>query len=167
MAGNLPVIVPCVQRYDNHPDLSLASGVKEWLEGVTPSAILDLCAEVRRLRAEANAFTTISGDLNQEMWSLYDKCERYKALCAAAYQLAGLMNAPVRFLDALSDAANGELEARAKTDDLLPVLPTEVGAFPAESTDAPDNLLVSLFYAAQGNITNFRIRAREILRRVP
>ena len=50
MAGNTPAIVPCVQRYDNHPDLSLASGVKEWLEGVTPETVLALVAEVRRLR---------------------------------------------------------------------------------------------------------------------
>lgn len=55
--------------------------------------------------------------------------EQYQALCAAAYQLAGAMNAPVRFLDALSDGANGELEARAKTDDLLPVTSGEVGTF--------------------------------------
>ncbi|MDN7700034.1 hypothetical protein QZM15_16310 [Burkholderia sp. AU44665] len=47
--------------------------------------------------------------------------ERYQALCAAAYQLAGAVNAPVRFLDALADGANGEIEARQKTDDLLPL----------------------------------------------
>jgi hypothetical protein len=93
--------------------------------------------KIAALTAEVNAFTTISGDLNQEMWALFDKCERYKALCAAAYQLAGTMNAPVRFLDALSDGANGELEARAKTDDLLPVLATEVGTFPADKCPHP------------------------------
>ncbi|KWA35784.1 hypothetical protein WT41_01670 [Burkholderia territorii] len=59
--------------------------------------------------------------------------ERYQALCAAAYQLAGAVNAPVRFLDAFADAANGEIEARQKTDDLLPVDPAEAGAFPAWS----------------------------------
>lgn len=69
---------------------------------VVPSAtILALIAEVRALRN----------------------------VCAAAYQLAGTMNAPLRFLDALSDASNGEIEARAKTDDLLPVSPDEVGSF--------------------------------------
>lgn len=61
--------------------------------------------------------------------SLHAQIERYQALCAATYQLAGTMNAPVRFLDALSDGANGELEARAKTEDLLPVSPDEVGEF--------------------------------------
>ena len=61
--------------------------------------------------------------------------ERYQALCAAAYQLAGAMNAPVRFLDALSDGANGEIEARQKTEDLTPVDSKEIGAFPAESDE--------------------------------
>ncbi|RQR87707.1 MULTISPECIES: hypothetical protein [unclassified Burkholderia] len=59
--------------------------------------------------------------------------ERYQALCAAAYQLAGAMNAPVRFLDAFSDGANGEIEVRQKTEDLLPVDPKEMGEFPAWS----------------------------------
>jgi hypothetical protein len=44
------VIEPTVQRHDNHPDLMFGPGVKDWLEGATPSAILELCAEVRRLR---------------------------------------------------------------------------------------------------------------------
>ena len=73
-------------------------------------------------------------------WSLIDRgsaailaliaeVRALRDVCAAAYQLAGTMNAPVRFLDALSDASNGEIEARAKTDDLLPVSPDEVGSF--------------------------------------
>lgn len=77
-------------------------------EAARPVAALALIAEVRALREDA---------------------ERYQALCAAAYQLAGTMNAPVRFLDALSDGSCGELEMRAKTDDLLPVSPDEVGSF--------------------------------------
>jgi hypothetical protein len=44
------VIVPCVHPHDNHPDLMFGPGVKEWLEGVTPDALLSLIAEVRRLR---------------------------------------------------------------------------------------------------------------------
>jgi len=49
-ANDKPAITPCVQRHDNHPDLMFAPGVKEWLEGVTPAAVLELVAEVRRLR---------------------------------------------------------------------------------------------------------------------
>ena len=71
----------------------------------------------------------IDGTTRRLLQTAMEEIERYQALCSAAYQLAGLMNAPVRFLDALSDGANGGLEARAKTADLLPVLPTEVGTF--------------------------------------
>lgn len=94
------VLEPTTQ-HDRWPDLMFGSGVEAWMEGFTPEVALALIAEVRALRG----------------------------VCAAAYQLAGTMNAPVRFLDALSDASNGETEARAKTDDLLPVSPDEVGSF--------------------------------------
>ena len=96
---NQPVIEPTSCRLWG--DLAFGFGVEAWLEGFTPEVALALIAEVRALRG----------------------------VCAAAYQLAGTMNAPVRFLDALSDASNGETEARAKTDDLLPVSPDEVGSF--------------------------------------
>ena len=80
------------------------------------------------MSALANTIRMLSGRLAL----LRAERERYQALCAAAYQLAGAMNAPVRFLDALSDGANGEIEARQKTEDLLPVDPREMGAFPGE-----------------------------------
>lgn len=46
--------------------------------------------------------------------------ERFRHLCAAMYQAAGAYDMPERFLDALSDAASGEIEKRRKTDALLP-----------------------------------------------
>lgn len=46
--------------------------------------------------------------------------DKLRALCAAVYQAAGAYDLPVRFLDALSDAANGEIELRRKTWSLLP-----------------------------------------------
>ena len=55
-----------------------------------------------------------------------DKEVRYQKVCAAAYQLAGLVDAPLRFLDALSDASNGEPMADAI--ELLPVTQDECGA---------------------------------------
>ncbi|KVC81405.1 hypothetical protein [Burkholderia ubonensis] len=76
--------------------------------------------------------------------------ERYQALCAAAYQLAGQMNAPVRWLDAFSDAANGEIEARQRTEDLTPVLERETGTFPAALADLSDG---ELFDAAEKYLT--------------
>lgn len=54
------------------------------------------------------------------------KEDRYQMVCAAAYQLAGVVNAPLRFLDALSDAANGEPMNNAI--DLLPVTIDEFGS---------------------------------------
>ncbi|MGS1060579.1 hypothetical protein [Burkholderia glumae] len=47
--------------------------------------------------------------------------DRYQAVCAAAYQLAGVVGAPLRFLDALSDAANGEPMSADEALNLLPV----------------------------------------------
>jgi hypothetical protein len=50
-AGKVEIVIePCVQRHDNHPDLMMGMGVKEWLEDITPATILELVAEVRRLR---------------------------------------------------------------------------------------------------------------------
>ncbi|ARK42635.1 hypothetical protein [Burkholderia pseudomallei] len=83
------------------------------------------------MSALANTIRQLAGQLAL----LRAERERYQALCAVAYQLAGAMNAPVRFLDALADGANGDIEARQKTDDLLPVDPQETGAFPAWSDD--------------------------------
>ncbi|MCM2546150.1 hypothetical protein ACVCII_04260 [Burkholderia glumae] len=50
-----------------------------------------------------------------------DAIDRYQAVCAAAYQLAGVVGAPLRFLDALSDAANGEPMSADEALNLLPV----------------------------------------------
>jgi len=80
-----------------------------------------------------SAIATTIRQLSGRLALLRAERERYQALCAAAYQLAGTVNAPVRFLDALADGANGEIEARQKTGDLLPVDPKETGAFPAWS----------------------------------
>lgn len=64
----------------------------------------------------------------QTAQALAAKVDRLQAVCAAAYQLAGAVGAPVRFLDALSDAASDELEARACTADLLPIGPLDCDA---------------------------------------
>ena len=46
------VIEPAVS-HDRWPDLMFGEGVREYLEGVTPDAILELIAEVRSLREAA------------------------------------------------------------------------------------------------------------------
>ena len=82
-------------------------------DATTPKVVLELIAEIKALRE----------------------------VCFAAYQMAGAVNAPVRFLDALSDAATGDIEARAKTEDLLPVDPKETGSFPEWTTAEHEALL--------------------------
>ena len=52
-----------------------------------------------------------AADMLREMW---DENERLKEICAATYQLAGAVEAPVRFLDALS-------RHEGSIDSLLPV----------------------------------------------
>ncbi|HDR8953398.1 ead/Ea22-like family protein [Burkholderia vietnamiensis] len=61
-AGGNPAITPCVHPNDNHPDLTFAPGVREWIEAATPDAIVALLdkmdameSENNRLRAELEA----------------------------------------------------------------------------------------------------------------
>jgi hypothetical protein len=89
----------------------------------------ELRAEIKRLRTELNDFTTAAGEMNAEVVRLREREEKYQRVCAAAYQMAGTVNAPVRFLDALSDASCGEFDARGKIENLLPVTPDETGSF--------------------------------------
>jgi hypothetical protein len=67
------VIVPCVQRHDNHPDLMFGDGVKEWLEGVTPDAVAELVAEVRALREDKARLD--SGVIMRTEWSDWNNRE--------------------------------------------------------------------------------------------
>lgn len=76
------------------------------------SQILKLAAENGRLRAEI---------------------EKYQSVCAATYQCIGALDGPVRFLDALSNAANGE------PADALGLLPVE----------SPDNSQAAALSAEQ------------------
>jgi hypothetical protein len=60
--------------------------------------------------------------LTAEMHRLRGEIEKYQGVCAAAYQFVGAVDGPVRFLDALSNAANGE---PASVEDSLALLPAE------------------------------------------
>lgn len=63
-----------------------------------------------------------------------------RQLAAAVYQAAGAYDMPVRFLDALSDAAMGVIQRRQKTDTLLPCDP------PTVQNDARYDLLLKTMY---------------------
>ncbi|CAG9205423.1 hypothetical protein BGLA2_1720046 [Burkholderia gladioli] len=96
-----------------------------------------------------------------------DTIDRYQAICSAAYQLAGVVGAPLRFLDALSDAANGEPMSADEALNLLPVGLDEIdevnrsAAAPAESREPdayilPYDLEVLKTYSAQCQVTLYR-----------
>lgn len=75
-AGGVPAITPCVQRHDNHPDLSFGDGVREYLEGVTPETVLALIAEVRALRERET----------EEIALLRDVCHCADSVCGMLRQ---------------------------------------------------------------------------------
>jgi hypothetical protein len=58
-----------------------------------------------RLLAEADGCT---GEPCKLLREAAETLDRLQSLCAAAYQMAGAIDAPVAWLDALGDAANGE-----------------------------------------------------------
>ncbi|VBK79036.1 hypothetical protein [Burkholderia pseudomallei] len=60
---------------------------------------------------------------------LREQIERYQAVCAAADQLVGVVDGPLRFLDALSNAANGEPMSTEDALNLLPVTLDECDSF--------------------------------------
>jgi Lar family restriction alleviation protein len=75
--------------------------------------IAELEAEVATLRQQA------SSDMVAQREGEIESLER---ICAATYQLAGALNAPVRFLDALSDPLSA---TQAQIDALLPLVGAE------------------------------------------
>ncbi|CAK1286846.1 Uncharacterised protein [Burkholderia pseudomallei] len=64
----------------------------------------------------------INGQLREQIY-------RYQAVCAAAYQLVCVVDGPLRFLDALSNAANGEPMSTEDALNLLPVTLDECDSF--------------------------------------
>lgn len=67
---------------------------------------------------------------------LESRIERYKALCAAAYQFAGAADAPLRFLNALSEGSNGNPLPEEMSLALLPVMADECGT-PSKAEQRP------------------------------
>ncbi|MDW9243660.1 hypothetical protein [Burkholderia cepacia] len=85
--GNVRVIEPIVQRHDNHPDLMFGEGVREYLEGVTPDAVLALIAEMRALRGNTidacvEAVANLAGEEYSPIWNsaISDAVDRLNAM---------------------------------------------------------------------------------------
>ena len=90
------------------------------------------CSAGRAARATApQATLTKIAESNAELRAQID---RYQAICASAYQLAGAVDAPLRFLDALASAANGEPVSEESALDLLPVTVEECAVVPKGAT---------------------------------
>lgn len=64
--------------------------------------------------------------------NLRAEIEKYQAVCGAAYQCIGAFDGPVRFLDALSNAANGNPADTDTSLALLPVIADTEGAIHAD-----------------------------------
>jgi len=70
--------------------------------------------------------------------ALESERDALREVCAAAYQLAGAVGAPLLWLDTLADAANGEMGLRTTAEDREKLLPIglddldEVGTIKAE-----------------------------------
>jgi hypothetical protein len=82
--------------------------------------------EITRLRATERKFGTLMHELMDERDRLRAEAQRLRAICAAAYQMAGAYDAPVRFLDAL-----------ALHDEYLEMTPDQIidALLPVESPD--------------------------------
>ncbi|CAJ5443560.1 Uncharacterised protein [Burkholderia pseudomallei] len=80
---------------------------------------------MRRTTPDREAITKLA-EINGQ---LREQIERYQAVCAAAYQLVCVVDGPLRFLDALSNAANGEPMSTEDALNLLPVTLDECDSF--------------------------------------
>ncbi|WP_186215907.1 hypothetical protein [Burkholderia gladioli] len=115
---------------------SLAASPAPAIPAVDPVEIIEQCATLAdSMAAQGYPANVIGRDIRalkaapaiSESEDARDAAiDRYQAICAAAYQLAGVVGAPLRFLDALSEAANGE---PMSTDDALNLLPVGLDEF--------------------------------------
>lgn len=80
---------------------------------------------MRRTTPDRDAITKLA-EINGQ---LREQIERYQAVCAAAYQFVCVVDGPLRFLDALSNAANGEPISTEDALNLLPVTLDECDSF--------------------------------------
>lgn len=85
-----------------------------------------------------------------DMESILAELDKLRAMCACAYQLAGVVDAPLPWLDALSEAANG---LPFSDEDLLPVGLEQLDAFGELQSrrEAAESLLREMLLATQQN----------------
>lgn len=88
-------------------------------------ALVNLLQAAGRTTPDREAITKLA-EINGQ---LREQIERYQAVCAAAYQLVFVVDGPLRFLDALSNAANGEPTSTEDALNLLPVTLDECDSF--------------------------------------
>lgn len=88
-------------------------------------ALVNLLQAAGRTTPDREAITKLA-EINGQ---LREQIERYQAVCAAAYQLVGVVDGPLRFMDALSNAANGEPMSTEDALNLLPVTLDECDSF--------------------------------------
>lgn len=88
-------------------------------------ALVNLLQAAGRTTPDREAITKLA-EINGQ---LREQIERYQAVCAAAYQLVCVVDGPLRFLDALSNAANGEPMSTEDALNLLPVTLDECDSF--------------------------------------
>ena len=79
-----------------------------------------------QLEEYEHTIAALQDEVERLVWAVEERkaeVESLRALCAAAYQMAGVHDAPVEWLDALSNAASGW---PFSTDGLLPYMPQAV-----------------------------------------
>jgi len=107
---------------DAPPETESQKACREWWEKARPT--------VKRAwgRAQDGSFLAEETRLIHKSWEAASQqanaeVERLRELCGMAYQLAGVHDAPEKWLDALSNAASGR---PFSTDGLLPYMPDAV-----------------------------------------
>ncbi|SDH10253.1 hypothetical protein SAMN05216466_107105 [Paraburkholderia phenazinium] len=82
---------------------------------ITPGVVVELIAEVRRLRAELNSFVTACGEMNQEVCELREDAERYRWAISLEDNVEQLYAAVVSCGPDMPGSINIEIDAhRAK-----------------------------------------------------
>lgn len=81
-------------------------------------------------------------------------------LCAATYQLAGVIGAPTRFLDALADSAAGASTLRQPVEALLPVRASECDVVAELERERDEALQLAGGPATLREVANECVRAR-------
>jgi hypothetical protein len=103
-----------VQRTDNHPDLWFGQGVAEYLEGVTPDAILEFVAEVRRLREENDSLMSALADCREAAFVQEIDNPYLASAVGDPLEVPGFVAYAVEWLTGMAEIAKGNPAKEAK-----------------------------------------------------